>query len=290
MFQQLDGINWYLSASISVVSYSLMMICYKQLQKSYSINFYLFFSTFLSALGIFIINVIFNLFQIPSALALIYAIFGGGLSYIGNLVLNISMKKHSNIGQIDAVSKSASVSTSYIIALFLLSSVFDITKALGICLILLSLFLISHEKGGSVSDKWISWSIVSGLLFGIMVTVNKYAFLEGMSPIIALFISKIISSVLYGYGSSLSTSVFSTDKAPMFLLLLSSIFNILGGIFFFVSIDLAPNAGYPTAIGATRMIILYTLSIVIDGNFRPRHLIKHALSVMLAFLGVLLLS
>lgn len=103
---------------------------------------------------------------------------------------------------------------------------------------------------------WVAYAIGSAIAFAAMMLVYKKLLLLNVSPV-------LLNLFVFGFtfaGFIIMTSVTKTridvDTTIILLLVLASVFAVLGNFLDVKSVQAAPNPGYAGAIKATQIILI----------------------------------
>ena len=135
--------------------------------------------------------------------------------------------------------------------------------------------------------NWVTYAIIAAISFSGMILIYKKLLLVGINQnLLNLF---IFGLVFLGFGSI----VFAT-KTPIklsymmiVLLIVASIFSLIGNYSMVKSYSSAPNPGYATTLVSTQLIIISVLSIIF---FKSDFSWTKFLGIVIVLLGSYLVS
>lgn len=280
--------SWYLYAVLSTFANAGMFLCFKQLQRTYSIELYLFYTWLFSSI---VIGAIYIPIHFPRLnwLLVCVILLAGVASWLGNYAYNIGLRQQPNLGYVEALS-STRIALTFLVSITLLGSEIEYLKLFALCTLVLGVFLVSKNSSNTkrtVSGKsWVLFSISAGVFYAILALFTRFSINLGITAPIFTSLFLFAAAILYGITSVISKKI-SLPKKSIGLLLVTVLFATFANLFLYLSYEYAPNLAYPVAISNGRMVILYLAALIIGTD---KFDIIKGIGVVIVFVSVILLS
>lgn len=280
--------TWYLSAIIAVLTFSIQFSLFQRLQKTYSIQVYLFYAWMIPSISLGILSL--PAHGIPlSWVTIIPLVLAGVASYIGNGSYNLSISRQPNLGYVESLS-SIRIALTYIFSLFYLSSEFNWIRLVALVGVTLGVVIVAGRKtsasNASVQSGWATSGIIAGVMFAVLAVTSRFAFANGVDSIAGTSVILLIAGLLYG-GEAIVRKRELKPSKDVLILILVGILGTVGNAALFDSYSRAPNLAYTTAISSSRMILLYLLSLAKGSD--KLDLIR-ATGIVVTFISVIFLG
>jgi drug/metabolite transporter (DMT)-like permease len=282
-------LNWYVYAITAAIFYAAQMLGLRRLQKTYPIPVYMAY-VWLSAGVLIGLMFIRSTDQIaPGNMLLILGAAVG--SWAGMYGVNKAFRMQPNIGYVDAVG-TLRLGLIYGLSVLLFGAFFEPIKLLLVGGTILGVVLIvgleghpPHETSAgrphcaSESRLWVVWVLFSVLCFTMLFVCIRLATAQGMDARVATSLVMLIAGGMY-VASALRNGMSLSLSRDWHMVALTSVFSTIGNIAFFSSLTMAPNLAYTDAIVNLRVVILYSVALLIGADrLRP----VKALGVALTF-------
>ncbi|NDJ51482.1 MAG: hypothetical protein GYB68_00185 [Chloroflexi bacterium] len=279
--------NWFWWAIIAVFAITGQILLFRRLQKSYSIPQYLFLVWMLSGL-------IMGLFTVPGNFAsytgrsLLILAFTGAAAWLGQIFVNMSLKRQSNAGFVDSLANTRLV-VAYFISMALFDSPLEPLKvaAMGLVAVGVVITSIQDPKQAQPAQRgWIPLALASGVMFALFSTGNRLVSETGLGTLVAIPAWMVVTGGLNGVLLVREPEPLKIDQ-DVWVIALAIGLTILGNIALVSSYNSAPNLAYTFAVQGSRMVILYVAVIAMGQDTIN---LRRFGGVVTILVGVILLS
>ena len=114
--------------------------------------------------------------------------------------------------------------------------------------------------------NWVAYSIIGAISLSCMILIYKKLLLLGINQLLLnLF---IFGFVFIGFGIFVYATKTPIRLSPLmiFLLVIASVFSLIGNYFHVKAYNEAPNPGYAHALSSTAIILVMVLSVLLYGS------------------------
>ena len=252
--------NWIVLSGISAICLSAMFLVFQRLQSRLSSDVYLSYTWIGSGLILLTISLGVNPTYFVKALwAVPIAAIG---SWLGMTSYSRAMMRQPNIGLIEALS---SIRTPIIALVSLLSLGGSLSgkycAAMMVALIGYVCTAYSSRYRVERNYQWMMWSVLSAIMFAVLVLATKYMLRSGMDYLSVTALVLLSAGVLFAAHSILTQQAFSLGGESGMIFLAIAL-SSAGNLALFISYQLSPNPAYANVISGARIPILFLAALL----------------------------